>query len=1098
MQANTTNSEKQNQQTINLSYEELEAVLSKIISSNPNKEDIKSTNETIKHYSKNVLCVEGFFIQIQNNPNFKIRQLAGILLYRKIQKHWPTMAPEVQSKLVEMVISLLQKETNFQVQKAIANLIYKIAKMVLINKEWTSLLDYIFTDPLKYSPEQANLLELNLYIISELIESCAFYLKEKFSEIKKILELAMNQGNQKMKELSTKCLGNLVRGLEKEELIFFKDLIPNIFNEMKNFTEETVLHIYETFCDFHLNSLDFFDAFFDDYIIPYSLEFLQNIEFNENTKLVISEFLLMIAECKRKTFTKNDCKFLKATLEAAFKLACTEEEAEPNVDSELSEFETGMRIIQSMSLTIQSKYFFPLATSYIKNLITSTDPLQRKAGVYSLGSISEGCCEKIKDMLGEVISTLVNIANNDTVKNIRYEAIIAIDQLTQFCEPEINEYHSQIIPMLVKGLESQDEEMITKCLIELNYFCKNLDVELEDYVGELLPRLICLLTNHKSISVQKECLFALASIISSAQNLVNQTLLPILETCRGIIVNRTSEDEIELRANSLDCVAHIAYAIKREKFTPYMEFFTAYAGESIKSDKYELQEAGFTYFGIIATLIGKDITNDMPVLLNRALEILKDDSGVTNTRDADEFGLDSDSEDGKSDDEIEDMYISHGFINAKCAVILAITRFAEASPCAFLGHMQGVFAVFETLWDYINSEVNYELITAYQSILITIGTAESEIIAANNDLSGGNANGNVTNNKDLISLPYKMWTMEVFPKYEKIYQDSDVKEEIVRVLESIYEIINGVGKQLFINNNTLERIITICTGLLGNKATCQIKADDEEDDPDHDEAILGGVVDIYLILSEKLGNDFHDSFTKSFPSFKKYISVKRSERDRSMIIGCIADVLKHCNVSTKFYIDVLVQSCEDNIKKNSKKKYEDLNRHVAYLIGVLFESDGESASKYFEDCLRMLHGLFEVSKTMAKDNVIASLCRIVMGLKMNASNEMFGKIVETICENIPLKHDSLENPLIFKFLQFLSDKIDMKGYELYLENILKTVKMLVLNEIKCGTSKGLLKEVKAYLEMLNTNEVLRVAIENFIGGMDEKERERFVNTVRNA
>ena len=44
-----------------------------------------------------------------------------------------------------------------------------------------------------------------------------------------------------------------------------------------------------------------------------------------------------------------------------------------------------------------------------------------------------------------------------------------------------------------------------------------------------------------------------------------------------------------------------------------------------------------------------------------------------------------------------------------------------------------------------------------------------------------------------------------------------------------------------------------------------------------------------------------------------------------MIFGCIADVLKHCKVSTKFYIDILITACDENIKKNAKKKYEDLN-----------------------------------------------------------------------------------------------------------------------------------------------------------------------------
>ena len=52
-------------QIINLSYEELEFILNKIASPNPNKEDIMNTNDAIRKYSRNILSVEGFLLQIK-------------------------------------------------------------------------------------------------------------------------------------------------------------------------------------------------------------------------------------------------------------------------------------------------------------------------------------------------------------------------------------------------------------------------------------------------------------------------------------------------------------------------------------------------------------------------------------------------------------------------------------------------------------------------------------------------------------------------------------------------------------------------------------------------------------------------------------------------------------------------------------------------------------------------------------------------------------------------------------------------------------------------------------------------------------------------
>jgi hypothetical protein len=643
--------------------------------------------------------------------------------------------------------------------------------------------------------------------------------------------------------------------------------------------------------------------------------------------------------------------------------------------------------------------------------------------------------------------------------------------------------------MLVQGLSCKEDEIIEKCLIELNYFCRNLDMELDDYVKELLPRLIILLENHKSVKVQEECLFALASIIGGAQNLIGETLFPILDTCKTIILHRNTEDEIELRANALDCVAHIAFVIKLEKFQPYMQFFTAFATECIKSDKYEFQDAGFMYFGSLAGILGESIATDLPYLMERAFEILKDDSGLTTNKSKDEFGLDSDSEeeDGKGEGKIEDVYVNDAFVDAKCSVILALTNFAKATPTTFVNYIQEVFLYFENLWNYIHDNVNLELISAYQSMLVSINEAEEKIKLAN----GTNGNGE--------PLAKKIWVTEIYPKYSKVFEESDLKEEVCKALEAIYEIINSFGKTIFENNNTLASIIEVCKALLENQAVCQIKNDEDEEDPDHDEQLLGCVVDIFLISSEKLEDGFHDYFVAAFPSLKKYLSVKRSESDRSMIFGCIADILKHCKVSAKFYFEILLATCEENIQKNMKRKDEDLFRHVAYLIGILFESCPEFSINFLPVGLKLLQIILESTQKTAKDNVIAALCRLCVGLQLNATNcEFFPKFVETILTNAPLKHDTFENPSIFKFIQYSCDKLDIKGYELYLENILQTLKTLVLNEIKCGTSKALIKDIKNYLEVLNGNELLKNAIETFVNSMGEAEKERFVNSIRNA
>ena len=178
--------------------EELEFLLKVIISPNPNNTDIKKSTELVKLFRKKPECVESFLFILKNNQSNHLRQLSAILLNKKIESHWHKLDPTFKVNTRILLIDLITKEKDFLVAKAIANLIFKIAKVCLIDQEWNDLLDYIFIDPSKFNKEQTHLFELNLYIISELIETSYKQLKGKYGEINTIISLSLTQGTSKV------------------------------------------------------------------------------------------------------------------------------------------------------------------------------------------------------------------------------------------------------------------------------------------------------------------------------------------------------------------------------------------------------------------------------------------------------------------------------------------------------------------------------------------------------------------------------------------------------------------------------------------------------------------------------------------------------------------------------------------------------------------------------------------------------------------------------------------------------------------------------------------------------------------------------------
>ena len=639
--------------------------------------------------------------------------------------------------------------------------------------------------------------------------------------------------------------------------------------------------------------------------------------------------------------------------------------------------------------------------------------------------------------------------------------------------------------MLINGIDSEKDEIIEFCLIELNYFCQNADLEIEPYIDALMVKLFGALNNNNySIKIHQETLFALSAIINVAGNLLDKLLVPILLKCKEIIEQKRSESESELRSNALVCVSEIAYVIKLEKFRPYSEVFSIFALECIKSDVYELQDAGFNYFCSYAKIMGPSFSDNFELFLPLCYEKLKDESGVVKKTDKkDEFDVDSDSEDDSEYDQNGDLLINGSFVESKCSNIQAVVSFFEANPKEFLQHLDKVLILFESLWNHVDDSITAELIDAYKSMIISFHLGLSD------------------NNKDvdIHNLTLEFW-VKIYDKLDTTIKESDSKPCVIKSFEALYDIFEYFGKKL-LTQNVMIRLIELCKTVLDFKTITQAKNDDEEceEDLDHDEKILGGVVDIYCTLSETLGNEFHPFLTETYSHLIKYTKKDRNEGDRSMMIGCLAEVVRYCKISIKFYLDSWMIMIKDNIEKNNKNKDEELYRHCAYFIGILFEASPEETKKYTEDCLKLLQYVYENSEEVAKDNVLCALGRLSISQSIDRKSNYYKVIVDTILKNIPLTHDPMENKTIFSYIVYITDLFELSDFELYLINIMNCIKYLILNEIKCRTDKPFVLRVKQYLEKISSNNIIKEAVDKYINqNMTEKERERFVNTIQKA
>jgi hypothetical protein len=553
--------------------------------------------------------------------------------------------------------------------RSIGEIIYKIIKFKLIgNGENEILFQEIIRDPYTYSSNEINIFEINLLILSELIENNFKYLLKFMPNVYKILSEAIKNGSNKMKENASKCFGNILKNFKSNnknnqnnnDINIMKELIPFFILQMKNFNEDTIKNIYENLCDLNEDSFKLLEPFADDFV-NLTFYFLENSEFTNNSKLIISEFLITFSEFNRNLFKKNGNFLIKKTLELAYKYA-SEPEVKLNdndnyYDNEYPLFDIGERIIESFSILFQPKIIFPICIEITKNFISSQNIHKIKSAIISFGLIAEGCADIIKKNLSEIIDLIVakfdeynslDSINDYYKKIINIACIISIDRLGEFCYPNILDYQDRIIPMIMYGLsdlniKNNNEEYLHKSIICLNFLCKNNDFDIGNYLEKILPNLIYLI-NSKNQMIQRDSINVLASILENTKNLKPDILHKILDACKFLISNKLSIDDNSLRALALECVSHISFSLKILNFSDYFLFFSHFAIECIQSNIYEFKDAGFTFIGSLANNLGPlAIANDLDKIIPIIFTALKDESGINNNLE-DEIGLDSDSE----------------------------------------------------------------------------------------------------------------------------------------------------------------------------------------------------------------------------------------------------------------------------------------------------------------------------------------------------------------------------------------------------------------------------------------------------------------------
>eukprot|EP01097_Dermamoeba_algensis_P002559 TRINITY_DN2019_c0_g1_i1.p1 TRINITY_DN2019_c0_g1~~TRINITY_DN2019_c0_g1_i1.p1 ORF type:complete len:654 (-),score=165.00 TRINITY_DN2019_c0_g1_i1:2053-3792(-) len=546
--------------------------------------------------------------------------MAGVLMRKKIVKHWNKLEPqhaEIQKLLLERVLV----EPSRPVRSAISNLVGVIARLTVPVGKWKELLDFLFK--CTQSPQTEHR-EFAMKLFGSLTEHIGDVFRPYMQAMHNIFSLGLKDPQKSVRFSALKAVGFLLELIELEtQEQMFNSLVGMILEVLQ-------LCIKEGEDEVAVSTFEMFDNLLDLQHVPASiLPVLVNammqigndksIDLNVRQKAIV--FVDQVAEVKPKFITDNN--LMNPILNVLFSM-CAEPESDADDMYELSAHKFACEVLGDLAHNIPNKFFLPTVLQVSAQYIQSPDPTLRRASLSSLATIAEGTSQALVSHLPSILPFIYK-GFEDPNHIVRDSSCIAVGCFAAHLQPEINQFHTNLMPLLLKTLEDPVPEVRLKGCLALEKMVENLDEEILPYMEVLLTRMIQLL-DQGSPELRGPAINVISSAANSAGKNFHGFSPKILEIMQ-FFMTQTDPSAIEMRCRATECAGIVAFSIGRQSFEPMLQHFVTLALQGFSLDSNELRECTFTFFSNIAEIMGTDFASYLNVVIPFVFESCESDAG---------------------------------------------------------------------------------------------------------------------------------------------------------------------------------------------------------------------------------------------------------------------------------------------------------------------------------------------------------------------------------------------------------------------------------------------------------------------------------------
>lgn len=552
----------------------------------PDNETIRQATAELQEIYKHPSIVPGLCEVLEGSQNPQYRQYAAVLLRKRLVKLWKKLDDDTHSKLKTMLLQALTRETVHLVRNSIIHLIAMVAKQELPLERWSGLLSLI--DRLSHS-EDVNERLAGVQLLSSVLDSSGEHLSAHFNSLLTLF-LSTMEDNSLVMFNTIKCLTSMVEYIGDDEMVAFRRLIPKVVPAIQRLLTESEDHACE--------AMELFDELIEcevAIVAPYLsslLEFCLKLAADTNLGNTIRvkslSVISWLATLKKKTLVKSQ--MLQGILRILLTIMALSQGEDNEEDEMLGEEELGTQspgsyaaqVLDVLSLNLPPERVFLPVLQLVVPWTSSSNKLERKAALIAIAVMAEGCSEYIKKQ-GHLASLLQHVYNSmsDREPIVCNAALFAVGQFSEYLQPDINQFSSQLLPSLLDYLahvtsgdairgQGKANVSLTRTFYALEKFCESLESDVLPYLPTIMEKFfITYASCHSSaIRVKELVLSGIGALAVAATTEMLPYFPRVMELLKDCLSSPTEKNTFMLQAQAIDTLGILARNIGRENFLP--------------------------------------------------------------------------------------------------------------------------------------------------------------------------------------------------------------------------------------------------------------------------------------------------------------------------------------------------------------------------------------------------------------------------------------------------------------------------------------------------------------------------------------------------